>query len=117
LISAIEGNFKQAITDLTTCISLDESFDEAYIERAKSYMLENELMLAYSDFEQVSNNKHWIATFFIHNNEIVCLRLGKWNEAGVSGKLCAAILSNNVNDMVNLGINRCTFGKCYSKWH
>jgi hypothetical protein len=88
----------------------------------------------YSDFEQVSNNKHWIATFFIHNNqfeeayhlidpedselyEIVCLRLGKWNEAGVSGKLCAAILSNNVNDMVNLGINRCTFGKCYSKWH
>ena len=32
-------------------------------------MLENELMLAYSDLEQVPNNKQWIAMFFIHNNQ------------------------------------------------
>jgi|JI6StandDraft_1071083.scaffolds.fasta_scaffold05480_7 hypothetical protein len=91
----MEGNFKQAINDLSTCISLDEGFHEAYVERAKCYMLENELMLAYSDLEQIPNNRQWIAMFFIHNNqfedayqlidpedtelfEMVALRLGKW---------------------------------------
>lgn len=41
LIFGMEGNFKQAISDFTTCLSLDDKFHEALIERAKCYMLEN----------------------------------------------------------------------------
>lgn len=31
VIFAMEGNFKQAISDLTTCLSLDEKMDDALI--------------------------------------------------------------------------------------
>jgi hypothetical protein len=72
------------------------------------------MILAYNDLEQVPNNKHWLAVFFIHNNqfaeaytmlqddgdeevhEVVCLRLGKWEEAGVSGKLCQKVIGMDV---------------------
>jgi len=66
------------------------------------------------------NNKQWIVLFFIHNNQfedayqliepedtellqMVALRLGKWKEAGISGKLCSAILENNVQLLATQG--------------
>ena len=69
LIFFQERNYEQGIAECSTCISIDEKFYEAYLERAKMKLICDEPSEAYEDLQNHPDKESWFPLFDLYQRK------------------------------------------------
>ena len=118
VIFMMDHNYEHALSEFSTCISIDDSIKDAYLERGKCHFLIGENLTAgYIDIYEHADFEKWKTLFALHKrdfeeltvdsaDESICevanFHQFKFNEAGAAGKLIIAIKCENFSQVKEL---------------